>query len=823
MVNPMLYNENSLGGFVEQFRVAIQSAGVTPPSNIEADGKLHRFSSSGKPRDDAGWYVLHVDGGIPAGCFGDWRTGLKQDWRAEIGRELSLTEKEKYKIQINKLRLEQKLEETRRQIEAQSKASEILNLAKYCLKNGHDYLVRKSINPHGIKIYKKSLVIPLYDEDQQLQSLQFIEPEGGKRFLSGGRTAGCYFSIGNIKNARALCIAEGVITSATIHEATGYPVAVAFYAGNLMAVAKIMRKKFPNLPIVLCADDDFKTKGNPGLTKATEAANIVDATIAIPEFDDNRPDWATDFNDMMHLKGLDVVQKCINRTLPISVPQDLPDPQPNVIPLNKEMLPIAIRDYIFDVADRQQSPPDFVAVAAIIGLSGLLGRKILISPKQNDDWAVTPNQWGVIIGRPSAMKSPSMKEALKPLRQIEIQAAEQYLDDLKRYKEECQLIEIAESVAKQNAKTALKKGGIEKAREALKSDEPVITRPHRQRLIVNDATIEKLGELLNENPNGLILSRDELAGWLSKLTKEEHQSDRAFYLECFDGNGNFVYDRIGRGTIEIKYCTLSVIGGIQPTKIAALVREAIKGTTDDGLIQRFQFAVWPDDIGCWEWRDRAPNQMAKVSYYKTFEMLYKIKFATKNGEPPCLKFSLEAQKLFIKWMEGIQLKAREDGTHPVIESHMLKMPQTIADLALLFEIIDGGREMVGVESTTRALKWADYLLSQAYRLYSVATNQSIHNARLILKRKSKLPNPFSVRDIQRKNWAGLDNVNIIIEALECLLDYQHIISQPVPSTANGGRPTNVYQWSEVSIGRHDSGVMSKKSESASESMLTELT
>ncbi len=820
----MLYNENSLDELVEQFRIAIQSSGITPPSSIEADGKLHRFSSSGKSGDDAGWYVLHVDGDIPAGCFGDWRTGLKQDWRAEIGRELSLIEKEKYRTKIDKLRLEQKLEEARRKIEAQSKTLEIWNQAKYSLNNDHNYLINKRINAHGIKIYKDSLVISLNDEDQQLQSLQFINPEGRKRFLSGGRIAGCYFSIGNIKNARVLCIAEGFATSATIHEATGYPVAVAFNAGNLIAVAKIMRKKFPSSTIVLCADDDFKTMGNPGLTKAEEAANIVDAVIAFPEFNEDRPDWATDFNDMMQLKGLEAVGECLKQILqPITAPQDLPDPQPNVIPLDAEMLPIAIRDYIFDVADRQQSPPDFVAVAAIIGLSGLLGRKILISPKQNDDWAVTPNQWGIIIGRPSAMKSPSMKEALKPLRQIEIKAAEQYVKDMKNYKEECQLMEITESIAKQNAKSALKKGGIEKARAALKIEEPITLIPHRQRLTVNDATIEKLGELLNENPNGLILSRDELAGWLAKLSKEEYQSDRAFYLECFDGNGSFVYDRIGRGTIEIKYCTLSVIGGIQPTKIATLIREALKGTADDGLIQRFQLAVWPDDIGSWEWRDRAPNQNARASYYSIFEALHNLKFNTKNGEPPCLKFSPEAQSLFIQWMEELQLKAREDGTHSAIESHMLKMPQTIAGLALLFEIIDGGREIVGLESTARALKWADYLLSHAYRLYSVATNQSIHNARLILKRKSKLPNPFSTRDIHRKNWAGLDNVNAIIEALECLMDYQHITLKALPSTLLGGRPTNVYQWNEILIDEYGSERISKKSEHTSEYILTELT
>lgn len=273
----------------------------------------------------------------------------------------------------------------------------------------------------------------------------------------------------------------------------------------------------------------------------------------------------------------------------------LPEPRPAVLPFHAEMLPFAIRDYVLDVANRQQSLPDFVAVAAIIGLSSLLGRKALIYPKQFDDWVVTPNQWGAIIGRPSAMKSPSMKEALKPLRQFDIKAAQQFEEDKKNYNEEYQLIELEKLTAKNKAKKALNDDSRDEAREFLRMAE-CVTPPIRQRLVINDASIEKLGELLNENPNGLILVRDELAGWLAKLSKEEYQSDRAFYLECFDGNSSYTYDRIGRGTIDIQNCTLSVIGGIQPTKIATLVRDAIKGTADDGLIQRFQLAIWPDDV-----------------------------------------------------------------------------------------------------------------------------------------------------------------------------------------------------------------------------------
>src|SRR5580704_1794638 len=123
----------------------------------------------------------------------------------------------------------------------------------------------------------------------------------------------------------------------------------------------------------------------------------------------------------------------------ILTPIPLPNMLAEVKPFNPDMLPAAIKDFILDVADRQQSPIDFVAVAAICGLAALLGRKAVIYPKQLDDWAVVPNQWGAIIGRPSAMKSPSMKEALKPLVQIETEEGNQFAITMKRYHAEKEL------------------------------------------------------------------------------------------------------------------------------------------------------------------------------------------------------------------------------------------------------------------------------------------------------------------------------------------------------------------------------------------------
>lgn len=266
---------------IQQFRDSIQAVGLTPPDVIEADGKLRRFSSNGKRGDGAGWYLLFGDG-VPAGCFGDWRTGFTQTWRVDIGRTLTPAEESAHRDKAQAMRREREAEEARRKAEAQERAAAIWKAATPA-PDDHAYLTRKGIKANGARLHKGALLIPMR-ADGTMHSLQFIGGDGNKRFLTGGRVAGCYFSIGDTRGAAALCIAEGFATGATIHEATGYPVAVAFNAGNLLAVAKSMREKFYDLPLILCADDDRHTPGNPGLTKATEAARAVGGLLVIPSF-----------------------------------------------------------------------------------------------------------------------------------------------------------------------------------------------------------------------------------------------------------------------------------------------------------------------------------------------------------------------------------------------------------------------------------------------------------------------------------------------------------------------------------------------------------
>jgi putative DNA primase/helicase len=289
---------------IEQFRDAILAAGIEPPKNIVADGKIHRFSSSGNRNDAAGWYVLHLDG-PPAGAFGDWRTNINETWCAES--ETSLTVEQRAELQqfYEGARHTHNAEQQRIWNETADKAKKLWAAAAE-VTDDFPYLMKKRVKSYGLKCHSGRLLVPVRDKDRRLRSLQFIDANGKKLFLKGGQAGGGHFMIGGAPK-ELLYIAEGYATGATVHEATGATVVVAFNSGNIPSVAKTLREKFPRTTIVICADDDYRTAGNPGLTKANEAAAQIGAKVVVPEFGSDRPEKATDFNDMAAQFGLNKV------------------------------------------------------------------------------------------------------------------------------------------------------------------------------------------------------------------------------------------------------------------------------------------------------------------------------------------------------------------------------------------------------------------------------------------------------------------------------------------------------------------------------------
>lgn len=262
---------------------AMRAAGLAPQKEIDLrdDGKLTRYRVQGdKAGSRNGWAVLYSHP-IRSGAFGSWKTGETHAWREASHKPQTPAERAELQRQLVAMRAARDAERDKVQEEARARAAKLWTRARPAT-NVHPYLQRKGVGAYGVRQLRELLLIPARDEHGQLHTLQFIGPDGAKRFLSGGRIAGCYCPIGRPLDSLLIC--EGYATGATLYAATGRAVAVCFSAGNLQPVASALRAKFPDMSLIICADNDL-TPGNPGVTHATRAARAVGGLVAVPRFD----------------------------------------------------------------------------------------------------------------------------------------------------------------------------------------------------------------------------------------------------------------------------------------------------------------------------------------------------------------------------------------------------------------------------------------------------------------------------------------------------------------------------------------------------------
>jgi len=305
----------------DAFREAIQKSLGYAPAKIIDDGKIHRFNTSKK--DNSGWYCFYDDPPIPAGAFGDWRTSERETWSAN-GSAGKLSPADRKLVEALKAKRER--EEAKRQAQAAETAKKDWAKAKPASET-HPYLGAKGVRPHGIRECEGKLLIPVRIE-RGMTSLQMINPEGDKRFLTDGRVRGGYFSIGKIGATIIIC--EGYATGATLYELFGLPVVVAFNAGNLESVAKTIREKYPKARIIIAADDDFKTERergfNTGIEKGRMAAEAVGGVFAPPPFDREQDAKSSDWNDLACTRGADAMRDAFEAACRVEKP---PAPEPD--------------------------------------------------------------------------------------------------------------------------------------------------------------------------------------------------------------------------------------------------------------------------------------------------------------------------------------------------------------------------------------------------------------------------------------------------------------------------------------------------------------
>lgn len=492
---------------------------------------------------------------------------------------------------------------------------------------------------------------------------------------------------------------------------------------------------------------------------------------------------------------------------PVQPPAPLPD-HPAVAPFEHDLLPDTLAPWVRDIAERLQCPPDFVAVAAMVALAVVVGRKVAIRPKRHDTWAVIANLWALVIGRPGIMKTPAIEATFGPLDRLMARALEEHDQAMQRFEADKMAAKLRAEAREKKARERLKNNHDANLGDLLTPS--TIESPTLRRYRTNDTSTASLGELLRQNPNGMLVYRDELVSLLKGLDKEDQAEGRGFYLTGWNGDSPYTLDRIGRGLyLHIPALCISLLGGTQPGRLAEYTGQAIRGgAADDGLIQRFGLMVWPDPVATWRNVDRPPDHTAERVAYAVFDRLDRLDPASigaqqdrnLDGHPiglPYLRFSAEALSHFQEWHEALEVRLRSGELHPALESHFSKYRKLVPALALLIHLADDGRGEIGEDATLKALAWAEYLETHAHRVYGAVTQAEVAAAKAILRRieRGDLQAPFTTRDVWRPGWAGLSDRALVVRALELLADYGHLTVEVDRET--GGRPATRYRPVQV--------------------------
>jgi len=496
---------------------------------------------------------------------------------------------------------------------------------------------------------------------------------------------------------------------------------------------------------------------------------------------------------------------------------DWPDPKdiaPKLLPVpscDSKMLPEGFRTWLEDISERFQCPIDFPAVAAIVAASSVVGRQLAIRPKSRDDWEVISNLWGAVVGNPSVMKSPALVEGMAPLNDLRRRAQDEHRSAM----EEFEFNKLVTKTRREQVHKALQsgaKGGrdleqgkLEQLRKQFQdAEEP---EPVERRYLTSDTTVEKLGELLNQNLRGMMLFRDELIGFLKGLERGGHEQDRSFFIEAWGGYGRFDFDRIGRGTLHIEATCVSILGGIQPDPLRSYLQQTFVDGRNDGFIQRFQMLVYPDIAPEWKNVDRSPDVAARARVRQIFESLDSLPIealgAVTSGPVPYVRFTDEAQDFFNQWRSDLETRIREGEEAPVMVAHLAKYRSLMPSLALLFFLVErssagfegsvaehfvDGR-VVSLHAAELAAGWCDFLEAHARRVFQTVTLRHRAIAAALAKKikDGKLPNPFTARLVYSHDWAELSNPEDVIHALEVLEDADWVSLSEIKNPT-GGRP-----------------------------------
>ena len=742
---------------LEQFRQAIKAAGLEAPDDIHGDGAIHRFSPNGRGSDKPAWYMLHVDG-TPAGAFGDWRSGLQSNWCAKSDTVMTAAELADYRQRVKAMQVQREADTLATQQQASESALKRWNAAMPCTK--HSYLMAKGVKGHGVKAEPDGfLIVPMRDTAGKLWNIERINPADSKykRGLHGGRRTGCYHGIG--KPAGRLIVCEGYATGASLHEATGDAVAIAFNAGNLEAVAVALRAKYPALVLVVAADDDHLTDGNPGKANAKAAAQAVGGLLAVPSFPAGRPDKATDFNDLHQLAGLDAVKACMDAAIESSATAASAAGQIDLWP-ELEAIP-----------DEITTAPDAFPFHALGSIMGNAARAIAQDVQAPDSLA-----GGSVLATASLAVQPLANVMLPhgqrcPLSVFVITGAGS--GDRKSAVDAVACREIEEVRKRQAREFSSLMEQYEADMGVRNKKDPEPPKPTPKSLTTGNATIEGISRLLKHQSSVGIFSAEggEMLGGHS-LRDDKRSSGLAFYLKGWSGE-SLDSLRGGEGLTVLLGRRMAMHVLVQPVLLGTLLGDPL--AQGQGLLARCLIAQ-PDTLaGHRPYRDVNPHDNpAVVAYNHAIKLLLETYPAVWDGgdgyelKPQDLHLTDDAKALWVAFYNEIE---RQQGNGNELEGarpFASKAGEHAARIAGIITLVqDPLATAIPGAAMDAAIELTAFYLTEHLRLTGAGRQERIdarlrsllawfQSGRVVVQKKDVLQkSPYALRKLKAEGLAPL--------------------------------------------------------------------
>ncbi len=733
---------------IEQFREALRQRGLVPPDHVLADGQIHRCKVDRGCGELDGSYLLHMDG-IPAGGIQNWTDGQGwQNWHSKVDRSITDEEKKVFRANVEAKAKERDAENRRRKAEAQARAKEIWGTALVTF--GHPYLTKKGLAPFRVRVatgnYRKGeIVVPIRDAEGTLHSIQYINAEGGKHNLPGGRKAGCYFTMGHPVDR--VFIAEGFATGVSIYEATGKAVAVAFDSGNLLPVARALRAKYPDIKFVICADDDYRTPGNPGLSKGKEAAQAIGGQMIQPIFGENRPEKATDFNDMHFAYGLEAVKRCIEgRIAPDGLKKEPASEAnaegkgtqmnhstwPEPLPLRSRMpaleypldaLPPIMRSAVEEVLGSTKAPIPLAASSALCAMS------LAIQPhndvKRAEGLEGPSAVFLMTIAESGERKSTCDNKFMAGIHRYEATQSEEAKPLMKEYWATLKAWEAVAGGISEGIRSAAKSGkDTQDLAAKLVDHEHAKPEPPRvPRLIYGDASTEKLTRnLAKEWPSaGIVSSEGGGVFGAYGLSQDSVMRTLAAYDTLWDG-GDLVTDRVSSESFLVHGARLTIGLQVQEATLRAFLLKTGELARGIGFLARCLIA-WPgSNIGT-RWFEEPPKDWPGL---KAFNVRIQdiLKRPVPIGEdggvaPAMLELAPDAKETWVAFYNRIEGELADGGAFRDVRDVGSKTADNAVRIAALFHVFEGHPgTLIGIETVVAACRIAEWHLAESRRFFS---------------------------------------------------------------------------------------------------------